>query len=221
MGLLSKVKSKVKSVAKPAAIVSKVKSVAKPSTLAKVALAATGVGALTMGASALAAKKAEKAEYKINNWGPLESDPSKVSIKYSPALSIAMSDMITVSGTPFDGEYSDPEYRTRNEVYIKPATPVTTSGTGGIFKLKTSMAARVAGAASATKAGVRTTAKKTGTAVKTGAQKVGKAVGGVAGALWNKIKWYVYGLILVALLSGAAYLYMQYKARQALMGAAV
>lgn len=220
MGILSKVKSKVKSVAKPAAIVSKVKSVAKPSNLAKVALAATGVGALTMGASALAAKKAEKVEYKISSWEPLESDPSKVSIKYSPALSIAKSDKITVSGTPFDGEYSDTEYRTRNEVYIKPATPVTTSGTGGTFKLKTSMAARAAGAASATKAGVRTTAKKTGDVVKKGAKKVAGAVGGVAGALWDRIKMYIYIAIAIAVLGGGAWLYFQFKARQALMGAA-
>lgn len=208
MGFLSKAKSKVK-------------SVAKPSTLAKVALAATGVGAITMGASALAAKKAEKAEYKISSWGPLESDPTKVSIKYSPVLSIAKSDKITVSGTPFDGEYTNTEYRTRNEVYIKPATPVTTSGTGGTFKLKTSMAARAKGAASATKAEVRTAAKKTGDVVKKGAQKVGKAVGGVAGALWNRIKMYVYIAIAIAVLGGGAYLYMQYKARQALMGAVV
>jgi len=178
MGILSKVKSKVKSVAKPAAIVSKAKSIAKPGNLAKVALAATGVGALTMGASALAAKKVEKTEYKISNWGPLESDPSKVSLKYSPALSLAKSDKITVSGTPFDGTYTDPEYRTRNEVYIKPATPVTTSGTGGTFKVKTSMAARAKGAASATKAGARTT-------IKVGASKVK----GVVGGFWDWIKW--------------------------------
>jgi len=205
MGFLAKAKSKVK-------------SAAKPSTLAKVALAATGVGALTMGASALAAKKAEKAEYKISSWKPLESDPTKVSLMYSPALSIAKSDTITVSGTPFDGVYKDPEYRTRNEVYIKPATPVVASGTGGTFKLKTSMAARAKGAVSAAKAGTRTVAKKAGSAVKAGVKKVGKAVGGVAGALWNKIKMYVYIAIAIAVLGGGAYLYMQYKARQALMG---
>jgi len=222
MGILSKVKSKVKSVAKPAAIVSKVKSVAKPGNIAKAALLAVAapLSIAAGGGAALAAKKVEKTEYKINNWGPLESDPSKVSIKYSPALSLAKSDKITVSGTPFDGTYTDPEYRTRNEVYIKPATPVTTSGNGGTFKVKTSMGARLKGAASATKAGVRTSAKKTGSTIKAGAQKVSKAVGGVAGALWNKIKWYVYGLIIAALLSGAAYLFMQYKARQVLAAAA-
>jgi hypothetical protein len=171
-----------------------------------------------MGASAIAAKKVEKTAYKISSWGPLASDPTKVSIKYSPALSLAKSDTITVSGTPFDGVYKDPEYRTRNEVYIKPATPVVASGTGGTFKVKTSMAARVKGAASATKAGARTTAKKTGSAVKAGAKKVGKAVGGAAGAIWNKIKMYVYIAIAIAVLGGGAYLYMQYKARQALIG---
>jgi len=206
MGFLDKAKSKVK-------------SVAKPSTLAKIALAATGVGAITMGASALAAKKAEKAEYKISSWKPLESDPTKVSLMYSPALSIAKTDKITVSGTPFDGEYSGTEYRTRNEVYIKPAKAVTAPGTGGTFKLKTSMAARAAGAASAAKAGTRTVAKKTGTAVKKGAQKVGKAVGGVAGALWNKIKMYIYIAIAIAFLGIGAYLFLQYKARQVLTGA--
>ena len=185
------------------------------------ALAATGVGAVALGASALAAQKAEKAEYKISSWKPLASDPTKLSIMYSPALSIAKSDKITVSGTPFAGEYSNPEYRTRNEVYITPATPIVASGTGGTFKLKTSMAARAKGAASATKAGVRTTAKKTGDVVKKGAQKVGKAVGGVAGALWNRIKMYIYIALAIALLGGGAYLYMQYKARQALMGAVV
>jgi hypothetical protein len=205
MGVLSKVKSKVK-------------SVAKPSTLAKIALAGTGVGALAMGATALQAKKVEKTSYKINSWGPLESDPTKVSLKYSPAVSLAKSDKLTVSGTPFDGVYSDPEYRTRNEVYIKPATAVTASGTGGSFKVKTSMAARAKGGASATKAGARTAAKKTGGAIKAGAQKVGKAVGGVAGALWNRIKMYVYIAIAIAILGGGAYLYMQYKARQALAG---
>jgi hypothetical protein len=66
---------------------------------------------------------------------------------------------------------------------------------------------------------VRTTAKKTGDVVKKGAQKVAGAVGGVAGALWNRIKMYVYIAIAIAVLGGGAYLYMQYKARQALMGA--
>ena len=201
-------------------LLAKVKSKATVKNLGKVALATTGVGALTMGATALAAKKVEKTTYNINSWAPLESDPSKVSLKYSPALSLAKSDKITVSGTPFDGSYSDPEYRTRNEVYIKPATPVTQPGTGGTFKVKTSMAARAAGGFSATKAGARTTAKKTGTAVKKGAQAVGKGISKASSWLWDKIKWYVYGAILVALLVGGGYLFMQYKARQALMGAA-
>ena len=183
----------------------KLKKVA--SVAGKIALASTGVGAVTMSATALQAKKVEKTTYNINSWGPLESDPTKVSLKYSPALSLAKSDKITVSGTPFDGVYTDPEYRTRNEVYIKPAVAVTSPGTGGTFKVKTSMAARAKGGASATKAGARTAAKK-----------VGKAVGGAGSFLWNKIKWYVYGAILIALLGGAAYLYMQYKARQALAG---
>jgi len=183
----------------------KLKKVA--SVAGKIALASTGVGAVAMGATALQAKKVEKTKYNINSWGPLESDPTKVSLKYSPALSLAKSDKLTVSGTPFDGVYSDPEYRTRNEVYIKPATAVTTSGTGGSFKVKTSMAARAKGGASATKAGVRTAAKK-----------VGKAVGGAGSFLWNKIKFYVYAAIAVAVLGGCAYLYMQYKARQALAG---
>lgn len=184
----------------------KLKKVA--SVAGKIALASTGVGAVAMGASALQAKKVEKTTYNINSWGPLESDPSKVSLKYSPALSLAKSDKITVSGTPFDGVYSEPQYRTRNEVYITPATPVTQSGTGGTFKVKTSMAARAKGGASATKAGVRTAAKK-----------VGKGIKSAGSFLWDKIKWYVYGLILVAILGGGAYLYMQYKARQALAGA--
>jgi hypothetical protein len=171
MGVLSKVKSKVK-------------SVAKPSTLAKIALAGTGVGAAAMAVTALQAKKVEKTTYKIGTWAPLESDPSKVSLRYSPALSLAKSDKLTVSGTPFDGTYSDPEYRTRNEVYIKPATPVTTSGTGGSFKVKTSMAARAKGGASATKAGVRTQAKKAGAAVK-------KVTSAASNWIWDKFKWYI------------------------------
>jgi len=95
-------------------------------------------------------------------------------------------------------------------VYIKPATPVVAAGTGGTFKVKTSMAARAKGSASATKAGVRTTAKKTGA-----------AIGGVAGSLWNRIKMYIYIALAIMLLGGGLYLYMQYKARQALIGAVV
>ena len=154
-------------------------------------------------------KRPGKTTYTINSWGPLESDPSKVSLKYSPALALAKSDKITVSGTPFNGEYTNTVFRTRNEVYITPATPVKESGTGGSFTVKTSVGARLKGAASATKAGARTAAKK-----------VGKGIGKASGWLWNKIKWYVYGAIFLALLAGAGYLFLQYKARQALMGAA-
>lgn len=185
----------------------------KLKTVAKVAGGAVLVAGAPLAGPALVAakleqKKVEKTTYNISSWGPLESDPSKVSIKYSPALAFAKSDKLTVSGTPFDGEYTNPVYRTRNEVYITPAKPVTQSGTGGTFRVKTSVVARAKGGASATKAGARTAAKK-----------VGKGIGKASGWLWNKIKWYVYGAILVALIGGAAYLYMQYKARQVLASA--
>lgn len=189
-------------------ILSKIKSVAKPSNLAKIAIASTGVGAISMGISALAAKKVENTEYTISNWGPLESDPSKLSIKYSPALSLATSDKLTISGTPFDGEYTDLDYRTRNEVYIKTSKPIKASGTGGKFRVKTSMAARAKGGASATKAGVRTGAKKTGEAV--------KKVTSVAGNwVWDKFKWPIIIVIcLIALfaLSKAVEMYSAVKA---------
>jgi len=186
-------------------IISKVKSKVSPGKLA-LGVAAGATFAVT-GPAAVAAlamkKKVEKTEYKINSWGPLESDPTMVSIKYSPALSLAKSDKLTVSGTPFDGSYSDPKYRTRNEVYIKPATPVTASGTGGTFKVKTSLEARAKGAASATKAGTRTAAKKTGAAIKKGA--------GAAGSwFWQKFKWVIYialGLGLIFILSKLAEIY--------------
>jgi hypothetical protein len=182
MGILSKVKSKAKTVAKGAVI--------------GVAVGATAAisGPLLIAAKA-AQRKVEKTEYKISSWEPLKSDPTLVSIKYSPALAFDKSDKLTVSGTPFDGSYSDPKYRTRNEVYIKPATPVTASGTGGTFKVKTSIKARAKGAASATKAGARTTAKKTGAAIK-------KGTGAVGNWVWNKFKWYIIGAIVF----GALYL---------------
>ena len=187
-------------------------------------LAGGGAAAALAGPALVAAKleqkKVEKTTYNINSWGPLSSDPSKVSLKYSPALAFAKSDKLTVSGTPFDGEYTNPVYRTRNEVYITPAAPVTQSGTGGTFKVKTSVIARAKGGFSATKAGARTGAKKTGKVIKKGAQAVGRGIGKASGWLWNKIKWYVYGAIFLALLAGAGYLFFQYKARQALMGAA-
>jgi hypothetical protein len=186
---------------------SKVKSAAKPGNIVKAGLlVATAPASLVVGGgAALAAKKVEKTEYKISSWGPLESDPSKVSLKYSPALSLAKSDKITVSGTPFDGVYTNPEYRTRNEVYIKPATAVTTSGTGGTFKVKTSMAARVKGAGSATKAGVRTGAKKTGTAIK----KVGGAAGNF---IWQKFKWPIIFVIVMVILYGLSQVASIYSA---------
>jgi hypothetical protein len=187
---------------------SKLKTAAKVAGGAALVAGTGGVGAAVV-ASKMQQNKVQKATYNITGWGPLPDDPSTVSLKYSPALSISNSDKLTVSGTPFDGEYSNPVFRTRNEVYIKPSNPPTQSGSGGSFKVKTSMTARAAGGASATKAGARTTAKK-----------AGKAVSGAAGALWNKIKWYVYGMILLAVLVGGGYLFMQYKARQALMGAA-
>jgi len=169
-------------------------------------------GAPLTGAALIAAqvekKKVEKRTYEIGTWAPLKSDPSKVALRYSPALAFAKSDKLTVSGTPFDGEYSNPEYRTRNEVYIKPSTPVTQSGKGGTFKVKTSVAARAKGMASATKAGVRTSAKKTGKAIK-------KVTGAASNLIWQKFKWPIIIFIVLVVIYGLSKLAEIYSATRA------
>jgi hypothetical protein len=158
-------------------------------TAGKIALAATGVGAVALGAAALQKRKAQKKVYTIDRWGPVESNPSLVAIHYTPAIALAKSDRVTITGTPFDGEYKPTKAPTRNDIQITPSAPVTTSGTTGTFKVKTGTVARLKGALGATKAGVRTGLKKT-------AGLAGKGLS----MLWNKIKWYVIGLAVAGVL---------------------
>ena len=156
-------------------------------TAGKIALAATGVGAVALGASALAKRRAQKKNYTIDRWNAI--DGGLVAIHYTPAIALAKSDRMIITGTPFDGEYKPTKAPTRNDVQIKPSQAVSGSGTSGSFKVKTGTIARLKGAVSATKAGVRTGIKKT-------AGAIGKGIG----MLWAKLKWYIIGAVVVGLL---------------------
>jgi len=158
-------------------------------TAGKIALASTGVGAIALGAAAIQKKKAQSKVYTIDRWGPASDNPSLVAIHYTPAIALAKSDRVIITGTPFDGEYKPTKAPTRNDIQFTPSMPVSTSGTGGTFKVKTGTVARLKGALGATKAGVRTGIKKT-------AGLAGKGLS----MLWNKIKWYLFGLIGLGLL---------------------
>ena len=148
--------------------------------LKKVGGAALVLGA-TGGVGAVAAtammKNMEKTQYNISSWGPRKDDPKQAFIMYSPEAAMDTSDTLTVSGTPFDGKYPVKKGRTRREVWIQPGAPLTTTGEGGSFRVKTSVAARLRHMHSAGLSKTRTVAKKTGDVVKKGANY-----------MWDKIK---------------------------------
>ena len=148
--------------------------------LKKVGGAALVLGA-TGGVGAIAAtammKNMEKTQYNISSWGPRKDDPNQAFIMYSPEAAMDTSDTLTVSGTPFDGKYPVKKGRTRREVWIQPGAPLTTTGSSGSFRVKTSIPARLRHMHSKGLAGTRTVAKKTGQAIKKGAN-----------FMWDKIK---------------------------------
>ena len=152
--------------------------------LKKVGGAALVLGA-TGGVGAVAAtammKNMEKTQYNISSWGPRKDDPKQAFIMYSPEGAMDTSDTLTVTGTPFAGKYPVKKGRTRREVWIQPGAPLTTTGSGGSFRVKTSVAARLRHLHSKGLATTRTTAKKTGDVVK-------KAAGKASSFLWDKIK---------------------------------
>ena len=151
MGILDKMKSKVGKIGKVGG--------------AALVLGATGG---TGGVAALAAKKSiEKTTYKVDRWGPLSEDKSMVGLHYSPSAALDKEDFVTITGgTPFDGKHQVKRGRTRNDVWIKPAAPVTETGTAGEFRVQTSVGARLRNLGAAPTAAVRTGAKKTAAAVK-------------------------------------------------------
>ena len=155
-----------------------VNKVAKVGGATLVLGATGGVG----GAAALAAKNTiEKTTYTVDRWGPLKEDKSMVGMHFSPSVALDTEDDVIVSGTPFDGKHKVKRGRTRNDVWIKPGAPVTTSGTSGTFKVQTSVGARLRNLGSAGTAVARTTTTKTAKVVK-------KGVLGGLGFIWNKIK---------------------------------
>lgn len=178
--VLGKIKSKVKS-AGSKITVANLKKVAGTGAV----LAATG-GTGAVAATAMM-KNMEKTKYDISSWGPRKDDPKQAFIMYSPEAAMDTSDTLTISGTPFDGKYPVKKGRTRREVWIQPGAPLTTTGSGGSFRVKTSVAARLRHMHSKTLATTRTTAKKTGDVVKKGANY-----------MWDKIKKAL--IILVVLL---------------------
>lgn len=163
-------------------------------TAGKIAIASTGIGAVALGAAAIQKKKTQSKVYTIDRWGPASDNPSLVAIHYTPAIALAKSDRVIITGTPFDGEYKPTKAPTRNDIQFTPSMPVTTTGTGGTFKVKTGTIARIKGSVGATKAGVRTGIKKT-------AGLAGKGIS----MLWNKIKWYVLGLVV----AGIAFMFIK------------
>ena len=134
-------------------------------------------------------KKMEKTTYNISSWGPRKDDPNQAFIMYSPESALDTSDTITISGTPFDGKYGVKKGRTRREAWIQPGAPLTTTGEGGSFKVKTSVAARLRHMHSAGLSKTRTVAKKTGDVVKKGANY-----------MWDKIKKALIILVVLGLL---------------------
>ena len=153
----------------------KVKDKLKKAAGTLVVVGATGgVGAV---AATAMMKNMEKTKYNISSWGPRKDDPKQAFIMYSPEAAMDTSDTLTVTGTPFDGKYPVKKGRTRREVWIQPGAPLTTTGEGGSFRVKTSIAARLRHMHSAGLSKTRTVAKKTGDVVKKGAN-----------FMWDKIK---------------------------------
>ena len=128
------------------------------------------VVATTGGAGAATAlmlkNKVNGTTYTVDRWGPLKEDASLVGLHYGPSVSLDTTDKVTISGTPFDGVYDVKKGRTRNDVWIKPNAPVTTSGTSGTMRVKTTVQARLRHLGDAALATTRTGAKKTGNVVK-------------------------------------------------------
>lgn len=152
-----------------------VKDKLKKAAGAGLVIAATG-GTGAAAATAMMVKM-EKTKYNIDSWGPLGSDPKLIQLKYGPPSAFDTADKLTISGTPFDGKYGVVKGRTRREAWIRPAKPITESGSGGQIRVKTSVAARLRHLHSASLAKTRDTGKAAGRAVK----KAG-------GFLWDKIK---------------------------------
>ena len=153
----------------------KIKDKLKKAAGTLVVVGATGgVGAV---AATAMMKNMEKTKYNISSWGPRKDDPKQAFIMYSPEAAMDTSDTLTISGTPFDGKYPVKKGRTRREVWIQPGAPLTTTGSSGSFRVKTSIAARLRHLHSAGLSKTRTTAKKTGDVVKKGAN-----------FMWDKIK---------------------------------
>lgn len=180
--VLGKIKRKVKS-AGSKITVANLKKVAGAGAV----LAATGgVGAV---AATAMMKNMENQTYNISSWGPRKDDPNQAFIMYSPEAAMDTSDTLTISGTPFDGKYGVKKGRTRREVWIQPGAPLTTTGSGGSFRVKTSIAARLRHMHSKALSETRTGAKKTGDVVK-------KGVGAATGFVW---KWVKRGLIALVI----------------------
>lgn len=166
-----------------------------PRVLKKVAkvggagLVLAGTGGVGAAAAIAMKKKIEGTTYNSDRWGPLKEDASMVGIHYTPAAALDTSDFVTVSGTPFDGKYPVKRARTRNDVWIKPAQPVTETGTSGSFRVKTSIQARLRHLGAGTTAAVRTTGTK-----------AGKAVGKGVGFVWRMIKRALIFLVVALIL---------------------
>ena len=170
-GAAGKIKSTATSVTGTGSLKDKLK---KTAGAALVVAATGGTGAA---AAAVMMKNMEKTQSNISSWGPRKDDPKQAFIMYSPEAAMDTSDTLTISGTPFDGKYPVKKGRTRREVWIQPGAPLTTTGSSGSFRVKTSVAARLRHLGSKATSEVRTTAKKTGDKIKKGANY-----------MWDKIK---------------------------------
>lgn len=151
------------------------------------------VVATTGGTGAAAAiamkKKIEGTTYNSDRWGPLKEDASMIGIHYNPPAALDTDDFVTVSGTPFDGKYPVKRARTRNDIWIKPAQPVSETGASGSFKVQTSIPARLRHLGAGATAAVRTTGTK-----------AGKAVGKGVGFVWRMIKRALIFLVVALIL---------------------
>lgn len=122
-----------------------------------------GVGAVPLMVSL---KKVEATQYKINSIKVDPNDPNRVTVNYEPAVELAGTDNITFTGTPIDGVYKPLEASTRNDIIIKPSTPITKQYDNvGSFRVKTDLLAREKGGVLALKAGSTKIVSKTGDAV--------------------------------------------------------
>ena len=105
--------------------------------------------------------------YTIDRWGPVEGQGNMINVHYNPSVAVDTADKVTISGTPFDGEYDVKRTRTRNDIWIRPNVEVTKAGTGNAtMRVKTTVQARLRHLGDAALATTRTGAKKTGNVVK-------------------------------------------------------